>query len=214
MWNLVNGTEVTRIERREPILSFTCSQDGNLLALSHPHSVCLFEVARDNFRFMEGTTTPVACGLMKLSQNNQELTCLHLTEFSKRLLHFNIHFNHSQSVPLTSIFERTDEDLESSGESCPWEFEQGVNIRFLLGDLTSLSSEALSTVVPFWEVGILSVLNEEIALMSSPDLNYLSLINVRNLSENIENSKMIVKEIAFSPNGTGFTYSVRMQPGK
>ena len=201
MWNLVNGTEVTRIERREPILSFTCSQDGKLLALSHPHSVCLFEVARDNFRFMEGTTTPVACGLMKLSQNNQELTCLHLTEFSKRLLHFNIHFNYSQSVPLTSIFERTDQDLESSGESCPWEFEQGVNIRFLLGDLTSLSSEALSTVVPFWEVGMLSVLNEEIALMSSPDLNYLSLINVRNLSENIENSKMIVKEIAFSPNG-------------
>ncbi|KAJ7365605.1 hypothetical protein OS493_002310 [Desmophyllum pertusum] len=42
--------------------------------------------------------------------------------------------------------------------------------------MIDISSEMLSSVVPFWEAGFISVLNEETALMSSPDLNYLSLL--------------------------------------
>ena len=46
------------------------------------------------------------------------------------------------------------------------------------------------------------MLNEETALMSSPDLNYLSLINLRKLKENSgESPETTVQDIAFSIDG-------------
>ena len=94
-----------------------------------------------------------------------------------------------------------DEGVDSSNDNCPWELEHGKNSGFLLGDPICLSSETLSAVVPFWEAGIISALNTETVLMDSSDLNFLSVINLRKLKENKENSGTIVKDIAFSPNG-------------
>ena len=97
--------------------------------------------------------------------------------------------------------KEVDQDRDISSDSCPWEFEHRTEGGFLLGDPIDISSEKLSSVVPFWEAGIISMLSEETALMSSPDLNYLSLINLRKVDRNREDSVPVVQELAFSING-------------
>ena len=201
MWNLATGKEMTRIKRNDTVLSFACSRDKKLLAISHPRVVYVFEVACAEFRNLGEITTPVACGLMEFSPDSQVLACLHLTEFSKHLIRFKVHLEDSQNVYSNGILEVIDEGVDSSNDNCPWELEHGKNSGFLLGDPICLSSETLSAVVPFWEAGIISALNTETVLMDSSDLNFLSVINLRKLKENKENSGTIVKDIAFSPNG-------------
>ena len=71
MWSLATGKEITRLTRNEPVLSFSCSRDGTLLAISHSRSICLFEVAY-GFRCLGETVIPQACGLI----NNQTIKVL------------------------------------------------------------------------------------------------------------------------------------------
>lgn len=198
MWSLSTGKEITRLTRNEPVLSFVCSRDGTLLAICHPHSICLFEVGHD-FRCLGETATPVFCGLINFSHDNQVLSCLHLTELSRHIFRFKISLEESPNISSKAVLEEIDEGRDNSG---PWEFEHRTDGGFLLGDPIDISSEKLSSVVPFWEAGFISVLNEETALMSSPDLNYLSLINRRKLKENSgESPETIVQDIAFSIDG-------------
>ncbi|KAJ7365600.1 hypothetical protein OS493_002302 [Desmophyllum pertusum] len=79
-----------------------------------------------------------------------------------------VNLEDSPSISTTVTFEAIDQDRDISNDSCPWEFEHRTNGGFLLGDPIDISSEKLSSVVPFWEAGFISVLNEETALMSSP----------------------------------------------
>ncbi|XP_068693555.1 uncharacterized protein [Montipora foliosa] len=198
MWSLSTGKEITRLTRNEPVLSFVCSRDGTLLAICHPHSICLFEVGYV-FRCLGETTTPVNCGLINFSHDNQLLSGLHLTELSRHICRFKVIFKDSPDLSSKAVLEEIDEDQDNSG---PWEFEDRVNGGFLLGDPIDISSETLSSVVPFWETGFISVLNEETALMSSPDLNYLSLINLRRLKKDSgEYPETTVQDIAFSIDG-------------
>ena len=204
MWSLATGKEITRIQRNDIILSFACSRDEKLLAISHPHSVCVFQVVSVDFRRLGETTTPVACGLMNFSPDSQVLSCLHLSEFSKHLFRFKIILEDSQNVSSNGVLEEIDRDgdRDISSDPCPWEFEHRTNNGFLLGDPIYLSGEMLSTVVPFWEVGFISVLNEEAALMGSSDLNCLSLINLKKLKDGGLDSRTVVEDITFSPNGS------------
>ena len=198
MWSLSTGKEITRLTRNQPVLSFVCSRDGTLLAICHPHSICLYEVGYD-FRCLGETATPVFCGLINFSHDNQVLSCLHLTELSRRICRFKISLEDSPNISSKAVLEEIDEDQDNSG---PWEFEHRINGGFLLGDPIDISNKTLASVVPFWEAGFISVLNEETALMSSPDLNYLSLINLRKLKENSgESPEATVQEIAISIDG-------------
>ena len=106
-----------------------------------------------------------------------------------------------KDISSSSVLEEIDKDHDTSGDHSPWEFEHRTNKGFLLGDPICLSSETLSTVVPFWEAGSISVLSEETALMGSPDLNYVSLINLKKLEESEEDPETVVEDIAFSPDG-------------
>ena len=198
MWSLSTGKEITRLTRNEPVLSFVCSRDGMLLAICHPHSICLFEVGYE-FRCLGETATPVVCGLINFSHDDQVLSCLHLTELSRHFCRFKVSFEDSSNKSSKAVLEEINEDQDNSG---PWEFEHRINGGFLLGDPIDISNEKLSSVVPFWEAGFISVLNEETALMSSPDLNYLSLIYLRSLKENSgECPETTVQDIAFSIDG-------------
>lgn len=62
----------------------------------------------------------------------------------------------------------------------------------MLGDLIDILNKMLVSVVLFWEVGFIFVLNEEIVLMSSLDFNYLSLINFCKLRENSGESLEVI----------------------
>lgn len=201
MWSLATGKEITRLKRRDTVLAFACSRDDKLLAISHSRSVCVFEMVSADFANLGETATPVACGLMNFSHDNQVLSCLHLTEFSKHLFRFKIYFEDMKDISSSSVLEEIDQDHDASGDHSPWEFEHRTNKGFLLGDPICISSETLSTVVPFWEAGSISVLSGETALMGSPDLNYVSLINLKKLEESEEDPETVVEDIAFSPDG-------------
>ena len=204
MWSLATGKEITRLKRHDTVLAFACSRDDKLLAISHPRSVCVFEMASVDFQSLGETATPVACGLMNFSHDNQVLSCLHLTEFSKYLSRFKVHLGEFKNFFSSSVLEEIDQDRDTSDDHCPWEFEHQTNNGFLLGDPICISSETLSTVVPFWEAGAISVLSGETALMGSPDLNYVSLINLKKLEESEEDPETVVEDIAFSPDGAIF----------
>ena len=138
---------------------------------------------------------------MNISHGNQALSCLHLTEVSKHSFRFNIRYEDSPSVSPIVILEEVDQDRDVTNDSGPWEFEHRTNGGFLLGDPVDISSKELSSVVPFWEAGLLSALSEDSTLMSSPDLNYLSLINLQKLKESRDTSETTVQDIVFSTNG-------------
>ncbi|XP_078383734.1 uncharacterized protein LOC144666215 [Oculina patagonica] len=198
IWSLATGKEIARLTRNEPVLAFTCSRDGTLLAISHQRSICLFEVGY-GFRCLGEKVIPLACGLINFSPNNQVLACLHLTELSKHPFRFKVSLEDSSNMSQKAVLEEIDQDI--SNDSCPWEFEHRTKGGFLLGDPIDISSEKLSSVVPFWEAGFISVLNKETALMSSPDLNYLSRINLRKLNKSREDSETVVQDVAFSIDG-------------
>ena len=67
LWSLEDGLEITRTTRGEDVLSFACSRDGKMLAISHSTgSICLVDVTR-GFRTLAQVTTPRVCGMIKFS---------------------------------------------------------------------------------------------------------------------------------------------------
>ena len=190
MWNLHTGKEMSRITRKEEILCFQCSPDGTRLAISHVTGlICLVDLVNGLTELGEISTSE-ACGFMNFFPGNQVLTCLHLSHWSKCLFRLSI-------VP-GNPFQEVD---QISSDHSPWEFHFGTDNAFLVGDALGNASKQMSRSIRYWEAGFLEQLNDTCALMSNPDLDYLSLINLEKLKEMRKEPDPAVKNIAFSRNG-------------
>ena len=190
MWILDTGEEIYRITRNEDIVCFQCSPDETRLAISHSTGfICLLDLENDLTEL--GTISTSPCGLMNFSTENPVLVGVYLCRLEKSQFCWSIrHENLFQEV------------YKLRNEFSPWTFEIGVQNAFLVGDATdSCVSAKVSRVIPFWETGLLVQLNNERALMSSPDLSYVSMINLAELRDAKLESETFVKEITFSTNG-------------
>ena len=190
MWNLHTGEEMSRITRKDDILCFQCSSDGTRLAISHiTGSICFVDLVNGLTELGEISTSE-ACGFMNFSPDNQVLDCLHLSHWSNCLFRLNI----APGKPFEVIYY-------ISRASLPLDFDLDTPNAFLVGDPMGNLSKQLSRVIPYWNAGFLLQLNDKLALMSSPGLDYLSLINLNRLKEVSLESRAVVTDIEFSIDG-------------
>ena len=192
MWILDTGEESFRITRNEDIVCFQCSPDETRLAISHSTGlICLLDLENDLTEL--GTISTLPCGLMNFSTENPVLVGVYYPcGRVKRLFCW--------SITPENLFQ---EVHKVRNDVSPWTIEVGNEIAFLVGDSTdgSVSAE-VSRIIPF-QTGLLVQLNNERALMSSPDLSHVSMINFAELRDaklHVE-SKTFVNEIKFSTNG-------------
>ena len=188
MWNLENGTEVTRITKKKEIFSFAWSDDGRLIAVSvgcgSRGIIYLLELANGSARDCRVFHSEYSIGFMNFSADNQEIFCLCLTRSLKNTLRLKIFAE------------------DCYAECCKRNTHQlGSDEVFLLGDPIDVPSDQLASVIPFCFVGRIAKLGEETVLMGSPDLNYLSVLSVAELKGKGKNSKALVREVSFSLNG-------------
>ena len=182
IWNLDSGEEIFRITRNEDIVCFQCSPDKRRLAISHSTGlICLLDLENDLTEL--GTiSASLPCGLMDFRTESTVLVGFYLSSFWSGVVHC--------SVEPGNLFQ----------EGC-WTFENGVGNAFLVGDATGSLSAKLSRIIPFGETGLLVHLNNERALMSSPCLCSVSMINLAKLRDAKLESETFVKEITFSTYG-------------
>ena len=200
LWKVDTGEEISRIARAEDIVSFQCSADENLLAISHTTGlICLIDLENE---FAElSTWTWFSCGFMKFCHENRILVAFYLADCSSGKCYF--------SVPSGEVIDHRNAtelgcDLEYGYPmSCSGGNGYRCGAGFLDGDTPSIFSEAMRKINSFWEMGSLVQLNGEYALMSSPNLHFVSLINLGELSKFAFEPRAVYweREIIFSING-------------
>ena len=200
LWKVDTGEEISRITRAEDIVSFQCSADENLLAISHSTGlICLIDLENE---FAElSTWTWFSCGFMKFCHENRILVAFYLADCSSGKCYF--------SVPSGEVIDHRNAtelgcDLEYGYPmSCSGGNGYRCGVGFLDGDTPSIFSEAMRKINSFWEMGSLVQLNGEYALMSSPNLHFVSLINLGELSKFAFEPRAVYweRDIIFSING-------------
>ena len=200
LWKVDTGEEISRIARAEDIVSFQCSADENLLAISHSTGlICLIDLENE---FAElSTWTWFSCGFMKFCHENRILVAIYLTDCSSDKRYFSVPsgevIDHRNATELGCDLEYGYPMRSSGGNS------YRCRIGFLDGDTPSIFSKAMRKINSFWEMGSLVQLNGEYALMSSPNLHFVSLINLGELRKFTFEPRAMYweREIIFSING-------------
>ena len=200
LWKVDTGEEISRIARAEDIVSFQCSAHENLLAISHSTGlICLIDLENE---FAElSTWTWFSCGFMKFCHENRILVAIYLADCSSDKRYFSVPsgevIDHRNATELGCDLEYGYPMRSSGGNG------YRCRIGFLDGDTPSIFSKAMRKINSFWEMGSLVQLNGEYALMSSPNLHFVSLINLGELRKFTFEPRAMYweREIIFSING-------------
>ena len=174
MWSLKNGSEITRITRNDDVLSFACSPDGRLLAISHSMgSICFVDV-RDPFRTVpeQCLEDNLVCGMIKFSPDCRCLFCF-LQTLAYMLSCFRL------NVDIAEHPSYTLDDL--SGLSyMSWELNSPSVAGFLLGDPPS----SLNLAFDF-------VLDTVTVLRANSYRNFVDMLNINQLRRTVEETKRV-----------------------
>ena len=209
LWSLEDGSEVTRITRGEDVLSFACSHDGKMLAISHSTgSICLVDVT-GGFRTLAQVTTPEVCGMIKFSPDRQFLFCRHGTfsDLDNRCLFqlkvtrcsndtFLLHVLGDKVSYKPLEYESCSEGGFLSGDplSCIFESPFEKTIRSGSGSDYCLVDEAF-----------MFVLSKQSVLKCSPGNNVIEMLSpvvLRSYTKSFHHDrKFIARDITFSLNG-------------
>ena len=126
LWSLTNGSEITRIIRDEDVLSFACSRDGKLLAISHLSGVIAIVDLVNGIRTLGQTDLRNVCGLIKFLPDSRSLLCFHLSLHGPDNCAFRLNINLVEHVICrVDVLEEP---------YVTWEFESRSAGGFLLGD--------------------------------------------------------------------------------
>ena len=188
IWSLDTGKEMSRITTYEDIVCFQCSPDKNLLAVSHSMGLLRLFDLQDELTELDAIRTKSPWGFMTFSVESDAL--VGLSEFNGRCFRCEIITNRYSRKSLSYFSPQSIFDLE--GDVRP----------FLEGDATGSLTSALSTVIPFGKIGLLLRLESgERALLSSPSLRHVSLINLAKIQNAEKKADTNVEDVAFSTNG-------------
>ena len=112
LWSLKNGSEVDRILANENILSFACSGDGRLLAISYCSGLISLVDVRCGFRQLAQAATPDVCGMVKFSPDHRFLFCCYVENVVSRLFCLSVvkdthnTFSLKNSYDMSYVFEK------------------------------------------------------------------------------------------------------------
>ena len=187
-WSLDTGVEMSRITRNEDIICFQCSPDKNLLVVSHSTgSLCLFDLQNEQTE-LGSISTNSPWGFMTFSVESDALVGLCIDTVGQRRFRCRITTNRFSQKMLSDFSVGL---LDSDEDDWP----------FIDGDATGSLTLALSRVIPFERTGLLMRLKSERALLSSPNLQHVSLINLAKIQKTDIKSNTLVEDVAFSTNG-------------
>ena len=188
IWSLDTGKEMSRITTYEDIVCFQCSPDKNLLAVSHSMGLLRLFDLQDEPTELDAIRTKSPWGFMTFSVESDAL--VGLSEFNGRYFRCEIITNKYSRKSLSHFSPQSIFDLK------------GAVRPFLEGDATGSLTSALSTVIPFGKIGLLLKLESgERALLSSPSLRHVSLINLAKIQNAEKKEDTNVEDVAFSTNG-------------
>ena len=188
IWSLDTGKEMSRITTYEDIVCFQCSPDKNLLAVSHSMGLLRLFDLQDELTELDAIRTKSPWGFMTFSVESDAL--VGLSEFNGRCFRCEIITNRYSRKSLSYFSPQSIFDLK------------GAVRPFLEGDATGSLTSALSTVIPFGKIGLLLRLESgERALLSSPSLRHVSLINLAKIQNAEKKADTNVEDVAFSTNG-------------
>ena len=211
LWSLENGSEVTRITRGEDVLSFACSRDGKMLAISHSSgSICLVDVT-GGFRTLAQVTTAKVCGMIKFSPDHQFLFCRHGT-FSD--LHVVDQCLFQLKVTRCSNGTFSLHVLGDKVSYKPLEYESCSEAGFLSGDpLSGIFESPFEKTIRLGsgsdcflvDEALMFVLSKQSVLKCSPGSNVIAMFSpvvLRSYTRSFHHDhKFIAKDITFSLNG-------------
>ena len=181
MWNLKNGSEITRTTRNEDVLSFAWSPHGKLLAISHSTgSICIVD-AMDGFSTLAEMDIQERCGTIKFTPDCRSLWCFGGAHLLNHLYCLEINMADDPRCA-----------LGVSGKSfVPWEFESRTEAGFLLGDPLS-----------YVNVEVNFVLSNETVLRGSPGDTFIDILSIKELRKSGKKDFLrFFAKIAFSLNG-------------
>ena len=191
MWSLKNGSEITRINRDDDVLSFAWSRNGKLLAISHASGrIAIIDVV-DGFRTLGQSDLRNVCGMIRFSPDNRSLLCVHFSLAAMTHSIFRLNIN---------IAEHLTCQVDVLEEPCvSWEFESRSADGFLFGD-------PLSPVLEGEVGGIFSYMNFDFVLDKHTVLRkHNDSVEMLNIIERHLNKKEVrhtnVLEITFSLSG-------------
>ena len=202
LWSLDNGLQVANIHSDEDVLSFACSLDGRMLAISHTSgSICLFDVK--GLRTLTKRTIPRVCGMMKFSPDHQLLYCWHEP------------YPRDEYIPRNNVFrlnvERWGNDRFSLGvfgekvSYKPYEHESASKAGFMLGDPFSCIFETMHGFSFLVERAFVFVLNKQSVLRCFPEGHCVGMFStdvLRSFTASFFHPQVSRAEhIAFSFNG-------------
>ena len=191
MWSLKNGSEITRTTRDEDVLSFACTRDGKLLAISHQLSgrIAIVDVV-DGFRTLGQANLQKVFGVIRFLPDSRSLLCCHLGRYGcdRQWYFFRLNINISEQ------FSRRVDVVEEPFVT--WQFESPSEGGFLLGDPLPCVSETEVSLPVMCEF----VLDKHTVLRSDGDR-----VDMLNINEQQQNEKeathTTVVQIAFSLSG-------------
>ena len=188
MWSLRSGSEIARITRDEDVLTFACSADGKLLAISHITGlICLVDVM-NGFTTLAETATPQAYGILKFSPDNRDFVCLH----SYGLLVLD----HCQYLFIVNSKHHTLSLVASSDDVSCDPRESLSDCGFLLGDPIPFPISVQRFVI---ELNF--VLNKETELSGSPFSKDIQMLNTNQVTRKNQDTTTKGKKIALSLDG-------------
>jgi len=194
MWSLENGSEITRINRDDYVLSFAWSRDGKLVAISHFSGRIDIVDAVDGFRTLGQTDLPNVCGMIKFSPNSRSLLCCRLSKVAG-ITNSAFRLSINIAEQLTCRVHVLEEP------NIAWEFESRSEGGFLLGD--PLSSRGVFEKVRgriFSRMKFDFVLDKHTVLRSDDDR-----VEMLNVNEEQQKAKKAahtnVEQIVFSLSG-------------
>ena len=199
IWSLDTGDEISRTTRTEDIVYFQCSPDKNLLAVSHSTGLlCLLDL-QNKLTELASISTTTPWGFLTFSVESDALVGMCRVEFDQQHFRCRITTDGFSRKTLSDFSEKEFSGGESGYGS------------FLDGDATESLKSALSRVIRFGETGFLLRLKGERALLSSPNLDHVSLINLAKIRKAETKSDTHVEDVAFSTDGEN-VYVVSQRP--
>ena len=172
MWSLKNGSEITRINRDEDVLSFAWSRNGKLLAISHASGRIAIVDVVDGFRTLGQTDLRHVCGMIKFSPDSRSLLCVHYFLYAPTVFCLNINITEHLTCQVDVL----------EGPCVTWEFESRSEGGFLLGDpLLRVLEGEVDRIVPFFKFYF--VLDKHTVLRNNGDRVEMLNINERHQSK-------------------------------
>ena len=210
IWSLENGSEITRFTRDEDVLSFACSPDEKMLAISHSTGlICLVDVTK-GFRTVAQVPTSKVCGMIKFSPDNQFLFCWHepLSQKDHYVFQLNVAISNNGTFSLDVLGDKVSYK--------PLEYESRGEAGFLLGDPFSCVFEKVGSGYSFLVEGaFMFVLSEQSVLRSFPQNSCIAMYTPTGLESHTASfhrrQKFLADNIAFTQNGK-LVYVVAIEP--